>query len=132
MIRKVHIVMHRLGYQEEITIVKWNNLDTLSAFANLEKAAKVSVKKEMAGENGALRVKKYSVPMAEGLAYNYAAKAVNDELLDAFQKLADEAELAGKFEELYNGEVSEKPSPSRCMKIWIKKTAEASENEQTE
>ena len=105
MIRKVHIVMHRLVYQEEIKMVKWNNLDTLSAFANLEKAAKVSVKKEMAGENGALRVKKYSVPMAEGLAYNYAAKAVNDELLDAFQKLADEAELAGKFEELYNGEV---------------------------
>ena len=86
-------------------MVKWNNLDTLSSFANLEKVNKVSVKKEMTGENGALRVKKYSVPMAEGLKYNYAAKAVNDELLDAFQKLADEAELAGKFEELYNGEI---------------------------
>ncbi len=29
----------------------------------------------MAGENGAERVKNYSIPMAEGLSYNYAAKA---------------------------------------------------------
>ncbi len=29
----------------------------------------------MSGENGAERVKNYSVPMAEGLTYNYAAKA---------------------------------------------------------
>ena len=59
----------------------------------------------MAGENGAQRVKSYSVPMAAGLAYNYAAKEVDDTVLAALAKLAEEAELVDKFEALYNGEV---------------------------
>ncbi|TJX53480.1 glucose-6-phosphate isomerase, partial [Soehngenia saccharolytica] len=57
------------------------------------------------GENGAERVKKYSTPMAEGLAYNYAAKKVDDNTLAALAKLAEEAQLSEKFAALYNGEV---------------------------
>ena len=45
----------------------------------------------MSGENGAERVKKYSTPMAEGLAYNYAAKKVDDNTLAALAKLAEES-----------------------------------------
>ena len=62
----------------------------------------------MAGEKGAERVKKYSTPMAAGLTYNYAAKQVDETVLDALAKLADEAELIDKFQELYNGAVINK------------------------
>ncbi|MDO4194367.1 MAG: glucose-6-phosphate isomerase [Erysipelotrichaceae bacterium] len=86
-------------------MIDWKNLDTLASFKALESAARVDLPEVMAGENGAERVKKYSVPMAEGLVYNFAAKAVNDEILADLQKLADEQELLAKFEALYNGEV---------------------------
>ena len=59
----------------------------------------------MAGENGAERVAKYTAPMAEGLSFNYAAKQVDDTVLTALTELAEEAQLAEKFEELYNGAV---------------------------
>ena len=59
----------------------------------------------MTGENGAERVKNYSVPMAAGLAYNYAAKQVDDEVLEGLKKLAKEAQLTEKYAALYNGEM---------------------------
>lgn len=86
-------------------MVSWNNLDTLNSFKELSKLKKVSVKEVMTGENGAKRAKEYSVPMACGMDFNYAAKAVDDDVLDALAALADEAQLAEKFAELYNGAV---------------------------
>ena len=86
-------------------MITWNNLDTLTSFKELEKVERVNLVEAMTGENGAERVKNYSVPMAEGLTYNYAAKQVDDKVLAALAKLADEAQLAEKFEALYNGEV---------------------------
>ena len=86
-------------------MVEWKNLDTLNAYEKLQKVAKVDVAKVMSGESGANRVKNYSVPMAEGMAYNYAAKAVDDDVLAALKDLAEEAQLSDKYEELYNGAV---------------------------
>jgi glucose-6-phosphate isomerase len=43
--------------------------------------------------------------MAAGLTYSYAAKQVDDGILQELKALAEEAQLAGKFEELYNGAV---------------------------
>ena len=86
-------------------MVTWNNLDTLTSYEELSKAEIVNLAEVMSGENGAERVKRYSVPMAEGLVYNYAAKQVDDNVLEALVKLAEEAQLAEKFEVLYNGEV---------------------------
>lgn len=86
-------------------MITWNNLDTISAYQELQKVAKVNLKEAMTGEAGAERVGKYSVPMAAGLAYNYAAKQVDDRVLEALAKLAEETGLAEKFEALYNGEV---------------------------
>ncbi len=86
-------------------MVTWKNLDTVSAFQELQGQAPVKLAEVMAGEGGAARVKKYSVPMAAGLSYNYAAKQVDDEILKALAKLAEETQLAEKFEALYNGEV---------------------------
>ena len=86
-------------------MVNWSNLDTLDSFHELAKTEKINLKEAMTGENGAARVKKYSVPMAEGMAYNYGAKQVDDTILEALAKLAEEAQLADKFKELYNGAV---------------------------
>ena len=86
-------------------MITWNNLDTISAYQELQKVAKVNLKEAMTGEQGAERVGRYSVPMAAGLAYNYAAKQVDDGVLKALAKLAEETGLAEKFEALYNGEV---------------------------
>ena len=86
-------------------MITWNNLDTLDSYKELSKASRVNLAEVMSGENGAERVKNYSIPMAEGFSYNYAAKAVDDDVLDALVKLAKEAQLAEKFKALYNGEV---------------------------
>lgn len=86
-------------------MINWNNLDTLASYQELLKAERVNLVEAMSGENGAERVKKYSVPMAEGFVYNYAAKQVDDTILADLVKLAEEAQLADKFQVLYNGAV---------------------------
>ena len=86
-------------------MINWNNLDTVSAYQELANVAKVNLAEAMTGENGAERVKKYSAPMAAGMAYNYAAKQVDDDVLAALAKLAKEMQLTEKFAALYNGEV---------------------------
>ena len=86
-------------------MINWNNLDTLAAFKELKSTTAVELATVMSGEAGADRVKSYSIPMAEGLSYNYAAKQVDSDVLNALVKLADEAQLSDKFAALYNGEV---------------------------
>ena len=84
----------------------WNNLDTLASYKKLAGLKNhVDIKEAMSGENGAARVAKYSAPMAEGLSFNYAAKQVDDTVLATLAELAEESQLADKFEELYNGAV---------------------------
>lgn len=86
-------------------MINWKNLDTLASYQELTKVAKVNLAQVMSGENGAARVRKYSTPMAEGMAFNYAARPVDDKVLEALAKLAEETQLTEKFEALYNGEV---------------------------
>ena len=86
-------------------MVTWSNLDTLTSYEELFKIDRVKLAEVMSGENGAERVKKYSVPMAAGLTYNYAAKQVDDQVLEGLEKLAKEAQLSDKFKALYNGEM---------------------------
>ena len=86
-------------------MISWNNLDTLKSYEELKNVKHIDLVSEMSGDNGAKRVKEYSVKMAGGLEFNYAAKEVNDEILAALKKLAEESQLAEKFEALYNGEV---------------------------
>ena len=86
-------------------MITWNNLDTLASFKELADVERVNLVEAMSGENGAERVKKYSVSMAEGLAFNYGAKQVDDKVLTALAKLAEEAQLTEKYEALYNGEM---------------------------
>ena len=86
-------------------MITWNNLDTVKAYENLQKVTPVNLATVMAGESGAERVRNYSTPMAAGMAYNYAAKQVDEETLAALAALAEEMQLTEKFEALYNGEV---------------------------
>lgn len=86
-------------------MIKWDNLDTISAYQELLKVAPVNLVEVMAGENGADRVRNYTVPMGAGLAFNYAAKQVDDQVLALLEKLAEETQLTEKFQALYNGEV---------------------------
>ena len=86
-------------------MINWTNLDQVAAYQELSKVEKVNLVDAMTGENGADRVKKYTMPMAAGLVYNYAAKQVDDKVLNALAKLAEETQLVEKFEELYSGEV---------------------------
>ena len=87
-------------------MVAWNNFDTLKSYKDLtENTKKVNLAEVMSGDNGAARVKNYSIPMGAGLVYNYAAKAVDDEVIDKLAALAEEAQLTDKYAALYNGEV---------------------------
>ena len=87
-------------------MISWENLDTLSSYKKLLSLKNaVSLKSVLGGADAAKRVKEYSVPMAEGLKYNYAAKQVDKKVLDVLADLAKEAQLNEKFEALYNGEV---------------------------
>ncbi len=86
-------------------MITWKNFNELAAYEALKACGKVTLKEAMAGESGAARVRSYSVPMAGGLTYNYAAKAVDEEIIDALAELAKEAQLTEKYEALYNGEM---------------------------
>ena len=59
----------------------------------------------MRGENGATRVKTYTVPMGAGMYFNFGARPVDDAILEKLSAFAAEAQLAEKFEALYNGAV---------------------------
>ena len=84
---------------------QWINLDELSSWKKTASLQHVDLTEAMNGDNGVKRVQQYKVPMAAGLNYSFAAKQVNDDILEALCKLAEEAQLASKFEELYNGAV---------------------------
>ena len=87
-------------------MVKWTNLDKLDNYQKLLKSTKrVDIKSVLSGADAASRVAQYTIPMAEGLNYNYAAMPVDDEILADLAELAKEAQLADKFKEVYNGAV---------------------------
>ena len=86
-------------------MINWKNFDSLVSYKEIADVERVNLAEAMTGANGAERVKKYSVPMAAGMAYNYAAKQVDENVLSALEKLAEEAQLTEKYKALYNGEV---------------------------
>ena len=86
-------------------MICWNNMDTLASYQALLSVEKVNLAAAMTGENGAKRVRSYSVPMGAGMDFNYGARAVDDAILEKLAAFAQEAQLAEKFAALYNGEV---------------------------
>ncbi|MBE5771142.1 MAG: glucose-6-phosphate isomerase, partial [Clostridiales bacterium] len=86
-------------------MINWKNTDTLASYKELFDLEPVALAKAMSGENGAERVKNYSIPMGADMDFNYGARPVNEKVLSALAKFAKEAQLAEKFEALYNGDV---------------------------
>ena len=86
--------------------MEWKNLDTLASYQELKAACrKVDLTKEMSGDEGTNRVHKYQVAMGGGMTYYFAAKQVDDEILDGLCRMAREACLSEKYTALYSGEV---------------------------
>ena len=90
--------------------MKYIDLDKTDSYKRLMDLAKegknFDFKKILTSE----RVKNSEVPLAlfsksEGLVYNWAAKAVDDRILDALQALADEGELIAKYRSLLEGDL---------------------------
>ena len=86
-------------------MITWKNMDTLAAYEALKATKPVNLAYAMSGENGAERVKKYSVPMGAGMNFNFGARPVDDEILAALAAFAKEQQLTEKYAALYNGEV---------------------------
>ncbi len=86
-------------------MINWKNMDQLDSYKALLAVEKINLAEAMTGENGAERVRNYSIPMGEGMDFNYGARPVDDKILAALKAFAEEAQLAEKFEALYNGEV---------------------------
>ena len=75
------------NFKEESDYDYLQQSGSLESYKELSNVKKVNLAEVMTGENGAERVKNYSVPMAAGLAYNFAAKQVDDDVLEALKKL---------------------------------------------
>ena len=86
-------------------MITWKNMDTLNAYAELQAAPKVCVACAMSGENGANRVKNYTVPMGAGMNFNFGARPVDDNILAILAKFAAEQQMTEKFAALYNGDM---------------------------
>ncbi len=83
-------------------MINWNNLDALASY---KKMLSLKGQVKLADALTADRVKKYEVPMAAGLTYNYAAKQVNEPILTVLQEISEEQQLVEKYEALLAGEV---------------------------
>ena len=86
-------------------MIAWKNMDSLASFGKLQNVKPVSLAAAMSGEDGAQRVKAYTVPMGGGMDFNYGARPVDDGILSVLSEFAKEAQLTEKFAALYNGEV---------------------------
>jgi glucose-6-phosphate isomerase len=84
--------------------MNFNDFDKTAAYRKLSALAR-SWKFDFASRLDAERVKNCQVPLAAGLRYSWAAKAVDDGVLAALGELAEEQELIGKYKALLEGEV---------------------------
>ena len=86
-------------------MITWKNMDTLASYQDLCAAKPVALAAAMSGENGADRVRSYTVPMGAGMDFNYGARPVDDNIIQLLGKFAAEQQLTEKFAALYNGEM---------------------------
>jgi glucose-6-phosphate isomerase len=84
--------------------MNYQNFDKTNSYKELcDYAAKFSF--DFKSKLDAKRVENNVAPMAGGLKYSWAAKAVDEECVKLLQKLAGEQELIAKYKALLNGEV---------------------------
>ena len=86
-------------------MITWKNMDTLASYEALKATKPIDLVTAMSGDNGAERVKNYTVPMGAGMDFNYGARPVDADILNALAAFAKEQQLTEKYAALYNGEV---------------------------
>lgn len=82
-------------------IMKFQNLDTCTAFAQLSSLSPCSVKEALSTE----RIGSYTIHTGGDLTYNYASMPVDKEIIKSLQQLSIEQQLIEKYTELLNGEI---------------------------
>ncbi|GHU56428.1 hypothetical protein FACS189442_4990 [Spirochaetia bacterium] len=85
--------------------MKYIDFDQTGAYKKLQALAPAGKKFDFASRLDAARVEKSLTPIAAGLTYSWAAKAVDEGVLKILQELSDEQELIGKYKALLDGEV---------------------------
>ena len=86
-------------------MITWKNMDTLASYEALKATKPIDLVAAMSGDNGAERVRNYTVPMGAGMDFNYGARPVDADILNALAAFAKEQQLTEKYAALYNGEV---------------------------
>ena len=81
------------------------NLDKTAAYGKLQKLAPACKTFDFKNILTCDRIKKFNIPMAEGLEYNYAAKSVTEPVLEELRSLADEQGLIEQYKALLGGEI---------------------------
>jgi glucose-6-phosphate isomerase len=85
--------------------MQYQDLDKTAAYRKLAELAPEGKTFDFARRLTAVRVRNSSVPAAAGLVFNWAAKAVDNRVLEALQALSDEQELVLKYRALLEGEI---------------------------
>ncbi|MDR3248483.1 MAG: glucose-6-phosphate isomerase [Treponema sp.] len=85
--------------------MKYTNFDKTASYGKLLGLADGYKTFDYRGLLHTDRVESARAPMAAGLCYSWAAKAVDDAALKQLQELADEQELIAKYQALLDGEI---------------------------
>ena len=85
--------------------MNYTDFDKTSAFQTLTALAANAQALHLTTVLNAERVKASLIPMAAGMSYSWAAKAVDSNTLVALQALADEQELIAKYRAILDGEI---------------------------
>ena len=91
-------------------MMEYNNFDKTETFKELSSLAVSAKFFDFKNKLTAERVEKCSVPLLAGsasnvLTYNWAAKAIDDKILESLKKIAAEQELIAKYKSLLEGEI---------------------------
>lgn len=81
--------------------LRYRNLDITEAYDSLRSLDAVSLKQVLTPE----RINAYSITSGARLTYNYAAKQVDETIIDTLQQLSDEQQLIDKYQAIVNGEI---------------------------
>lgn len=81
--------------------LQFNNLDRTAAFGRLAQLDRVDLHQALTAE----RIAAFSIPTAAKLTFNYAARPVDEKILETLGELAREQQLIAKYRALLDGEI---------------------------
>ncbi len=81
--------------------IEYHNLDRVESFTRLLEVERPSLSALLCAN----RLAESEIPIGAGLAYNYAAKTVDQPILAQLQGIADEQQLIAKYREILDGRI---------------------------